>query len=266
MSQGEDECTKLIWDAFKDEESFPLCVCLFLHNIMQAFQNSVKVLESNYISSTELHDILLDLRKKIVDKKKDKYYGKLVMDKLKVLTENKKEKFTSEADHFMERCLVYLDKWYDFENSSFKDMRFLSLKNPVQWEEFQELSDSLQLDLDADKLHEDFCLLREIQPALFDASDRVDMRWMEFFQKTKDKNCGEEMKKLVSFVLSIPVSNAACERKFSVMGQTWTKERNKLSKELLKAELQVCHNYQMSCSEFHAFVLKNPKLLNSSQK
>ena len=54
FSQGEEECAKIIWNAFKDEEedSLPLCFCYFLQNVMQVFQNNVK--QMFYFSSPPL--------------------------------------------------------------------------------------------------------------------------------------------------------------------------------------------------------------------
>jgi hypothetical protein len=60
------------------------------------------------------------------------------------------------------------------------------------------------------------------------ASQRVDIRFIEFFKKVNGE-AEKETKKLVSFVLSIPVANAACERQFSVMRDLWSKDRNRLS-------------------------------------
>jgi hypothetical protein len=267
VSQGEEECTKMIWESFRDEEDdcLPLCYCYFVQNVMQLFQNSVQVLESDYITSTELHDIMCGLRKNITDRKNDKFYGKSAMDTLKKLDNNKKIKFEVESDKFFSRCLTYLDKWYDFNNSSFKDMSVLSLQRPVTWSEVEDLATKCALDLDTDKLYDDFSLLREAQDILAASNCRIDSRWVEFFRKLKDKNCGTEMKKLVAFVLSIPVSNATCERTFSVMNQLWSKERNRLRKELVKAELQVCENFQLSCAQFHAFLMKSPRILAAAR-
>jgi len=64
----------------------------------------------------------------------------------------------------------------------------------------------------------------------------------------------ENLKKIVGRVLSIPVSNAFVERIFSLMGQCWTDERNRMRSELVKAELMVKVNFGMSCAEFHDFV------------
>ena len=64
----------------------------------------------------------------------------------------------------------------------------------------------------------------------------------------------ENLKKIVGRVLSIPVSDSFVERIFSLMGQCWTDERNRMRSELVKAELIVKVNFGMSCAEFHDFV------------
>ncbi|MGH0120893.1 UNVERIFIED_CONTAM: hypothetical protein FKN15_014077 [Acipenser sinensis] len=68
---------------------------------------------------------------------------------------------------------------------------------------------------------------------------------------------------MVSFVLSIPCSNAYAERAFSLMNMIRADQRNRCSVDLVKAELQVKLNYRFSCLEFYQFVRSNAKLLES---
>ena len=235
VSQQEDECSKIIWEAFKDEEeeSYAQMVCLFLQNIMQIFSNNIKLLERENTSSAELHEVMTAVRKKIIERKEDQYFGKLVLNRMKTVAveDCKKEKFRNEANSFLDKCISYLEKWYDFDKSSFKFMGVLSLKQPVKWDDLTSLCENLKIDLDMDKLYDDFCLVREVQTSLCEASDRVDLRWVEFFKKVTAQGCGSELLKLVSFVLSVPVSNATCERQFSVMNQSFSKERRKITVE-----------------------------------
>ncbi|GFT07928.1 hypothetical protein TNCV_873581 [Trichonephila clavipes] len=54
--------------------------------------------------------------------------------------------------------------------------------------------------------------------------------WCKFFQKEEAPN----LLKSVQFVCSVPVSNAFVERIFSVMGNVWTDERNRLAVNTVK--------------------------------
>ncbi|GFV49939.1 putative DD41D transposase [Trichonephila clavipes] len=54
--------------------------------------------------------------------------------------------------------------------------------------------------------------------------------WCKFFQKEEAPN----LLKIVQFVSSVPVSNAFVERIFSVMGNVWTDERNRLAVNTVK--------------------------------
>jgi len=80
------------------------------------------------------------------------------------------------------------------------------------------------------------------------------------FKKVEAQGCRGELLKLVAFVLSVPVPNASSESQFSVMNQSFSKERLKMTVELLKAELQIYQNYTMTYSGFYEYVLKNQKL------
>uniref|UniRef100_A0A1A8BIT7 HAT C-terminal dimerisation domain-containing protein n=1 Tax=Nothobranchius kadleci TaxID=1051664 RepID=A0A1A8BIT7_NOTKA len=70
---------------------------------------------------------------------------------------------------------------------------------------------------------------------------------------------------VVSFVLSIPSSTGFAERIFSLMKNKWTDVRNKCSTEIIRCELIVTLNCDMSCSEFYSAVLKDKQLLNAAR-
>jgi hypothetical protein len=78
-----------------------------------------------------------------------------------------------------------------------------------------------------------------------------DKIWAEYF--TKNQTSGE-LKKVVAFVNSIPVSNAYPERVFSHMSSVWSKARSRTAVNLVKAELQVRLNITESCAEFAFFL------------
>ena len=70
--------------------------------------------------------------------------------------------------------------------------------------------------------------------------------------------------RIVSAALSVPGSNAFCERVFSLMNSKWRAERFRASVALIKSELQVCLNFGMKCMDFHGFALTVRKLLNAA--
>lgn len=74
-------------------------------------------------------------------------------------------------------------------------------------------------------------------------------------------NPPENLFLLISFVLSIPASNAFPERVFSLMNAKWRADRNKMTVGLVKAELQVFTNYNVDCRSFHSFALADKKML-----
>uniref|UniRef100_A0A1A8F484 HAT C-terminal dimerisation domain-containing protein n=1 Tax=Nothobranchius korthausae TaxID=1143690 RepID=A0A1A8F484_9TELE len=92
-------------------------------------------------------------------------------------------------------------------------------------------------------------------------SKRTSEKWMEILQAADLPN----IQPVVSFVLSIPSSTGFAERIFSLMKNKWTDVRNKCSTELIRCELIVTLNYDMSCSEFYSAVLKDKQLLNAAR-
>lgn len=106
--------------------------------------------------------------------------------------------------------------------------------------------------VDNDMLYNDYCSLRAVYGDLPKdmPNDKI---WSHFFTK-----CGKDnhpnLFKLISFIYSIPTSNAHCEKVFSILNNLYTKDRNRMSFDLIKAELIIRLNMDQSCQEFLSFL------------
>lgn len=64
-------------------------------------------------------------------------------------------------------------------------------------------------------------------------------------------------------MLSVPTSSAFPERVISIMEQVWTKVRNLMEVDLVKAELFVVVNFNMTCSDFMKYAKCQPKIVRA---
>jgi hypothetical protein len=87
-------------------------------------------------------------------------------------------------------------------------------------------------------------------------------KWLYILAQTKEL---PNITNLISFILSIPCTTAYVERIFSIMTNKWTDTRNRASTELIKSELCISLNFDMSCLEFYNYALGDQKLLSESQ-
>ena len=94
---------------------------------------------------------------------------------------------------------------------------------------------------------------------LVSSNSNVADRWVKFFASLQPEDT--EMLRVVSYVLSIPVSNANCERVFSIMNGLWTDSRNRLGIDVVKAELIIKINFHLSCSDFYELIHQHRELL-----
>jgi hypothetical protein len=69
-------------------------------------------------------------------------------------------------------------------------------------------------------------------------------------------------------ILSVPISNACVEKIFSILDNTWTDRRNRMTVELVKSELCSKFNFDMTCADFIDFLNKpeQVELLKSVSK
>ncbi len=119
--EGENECSKLIWSFVANEKSgLPECYILFVHHLLNLFQRSIKVLESENLSPVELYNIMVTLKEDIKSRKNDSFFGAKANQEMLNLNEVDRNKFTNEALVAYQRAEDYLEKWFDYKNSPFK--------------------------------------------------------------------------------------------------------------------------------------------------
>ena len=107
------------------------------------------------------------------------------------------------------------------------------------------------------------CALRKVRSELLRLTGDVSNRWVKFFATQQPDNT--QLLRLVSFVLSISMSNENCKRVFSIMKALWTNIRNRLNFDLVKAELMIKMNFHMSCNDFYEFIRKDKDLLQTAK-
>ncbi|GFS98471.1 dimer_Tnp_hAT domain-containing protein [Trichonephila clavipes] len=172
------------------------------------------------------------------------------------------EKFTKNATNAYHRALAYIEKWYPFENQNYKTFSCLNLecgRLPTldQLLDLWSISPRKQ-QTPPEQIYDELAALQSAFPSLKLESNSIEM-WCKFFQKEEAPN----LLKIVQFVCSVPVSNAFVERIFSVMGNVWTDERNRLAVNTVKSELCIFFNISSCCTEFKDVISTNKPLLKA---
>lgn len=240
--------------------TLPECYLYFIHNIMNLFHVLIAKLESNIITVVDLHNTLCCFRDSLKSRITEKFFGFKVNQALPNLIISERNSFEENAINFLSTCISYLEKWYNFKDSPFQ---YFSNLCPSKLDSFQDIikiTEILNLQVDGDQLYEEYIILKTVAPYI-DKNLSIDQKWTEIFKKCNFTT--NNLLKIVQAVLSIPTSNAFPERVFSLMGQVWTKLRNRMEVELVKAELFTVINFDMSCNEFVNYVKSKPKLLKA---
>ncbi len=109
--------------------------------------------------------------------------------------------------------------------------------------------------LEMDELYNETCVLKEVLSHLEPHSHPVGELWA---QALKSLSAFPQYVKLLSFVLSIPLSNTYSEWMFYIMKGVWTDVRNRCS---FKLKIKVKMKLQISFADFHKFILGKNKVL-----
>ena len=162
--------------------------------------------------------------------------------------------------YFLLTVIAYLNTRYKYEDPLTTGIvkRMAHKFSLEDWElpsfaRCQELAKHLGINMNADHLYEELYDIKKLIPEIVSEApsqeQNLALTWQTLFKRTTAPN----ICKLMSFLLSIPPSNANPERVFSIIGEKWREARNKSKMELLKSEPRVAFNFKRSCrSRGHA--------------
>ncbi|CAH0551282.1 unnamed protein product [Brassicogethes aeneus] len=207
VSEGEENCTPFLWKVFKenDDDSFYLCIMYFFQNVMFMLQKVLLQLENNKTTAIELDGILNMVKENISQRLTDNFYGSMAAQILKRLNANKKIEFEKCASKFYNKVMEYINKYYDFNGSIFKQFDALNIRKEFSWEKILNLARILKdcLGLNLDDMYEDFCSISRILNQNLNnikidmKEDSLDVTWTKCFKFLSDNEIqAKELKRL----------------------------------------------------------------------
>ena len=100
-----------------------------MQHYLSVFCKAIRSLESQSVDSTDIYDIMSNLRDQISSRYEKEFFGFIVKQALPSLTTYEQKKFRQEALAVYKRALDYLRKWFDFDNSVFKKFKLFKLED-----------------------------------------------------------------------------------------------------------------------------------------
>lgn len=267
LEKGPNDCHRVLWEFISEDcddnevnneeeykkEGMNDCYLFFLSNVLPEFNKVILLLENDSYTILDIDHAMQSLLDQLKNRLADNFFGSKVRGIFRNLTENQRHKFTSQAHIFLQRAIKYLEERYDFgPNGIYKKIGLLSLNSEelkLTWEVLSEFPMILKIEdaVNIDSLYTEFACLKAVFEVL--PKDLPNDKIWAYFFRTNISNDFVNLKKIIGFVFSIPTSNAFCERIFSLLNNLWSKERNKMSMDLIKSELQTRINFEESCSE-----------------
>lgn len=262
------ECPVALKRIFQDEEKTDTAETYlsFFHNVGCVFDELVKKLEVTALCITDVYEEVQMFKMKMLQRKQDCFYGyrtKQLMDKqLPAQQSTLQEDF----QRFYDSVIAYIDKWFDFSPENvMMQLKPIGLYDVLSFADLKKVVAAIKLTdkVNMDQLYEEYCACQEeIQKAIQDTTKSTSEKWVRVFQNVRQANL-TNMLRIVSFVLSVPGSNAFVERIFSLMTNKWSDSRNRCSTELIKNELLVTVNCDLTCKDFYLAVQKDKGLLEA---
>nr|XP_042902141.1 uncharacterized protein LOC122270094 [Parasteatoda tepidariorum] len=155
-----------------------------------------------------------------------------------------RQKFPLNSEFLLSAEVADVDK---LPSKRFKDVDFFLKKFPSMW-----INDNVEEteDMKRDKLLEEFSDLQITDlPSVIKQETRMDKKWDAISKITSNDGCFKKysrIAKIMVAILSIPHSNAECERVFSIVKKNRTQFRNSLSDKSLE-DILIAKTTQTGC-------------------
>lgn len=249
---------------------------LFVQHFACIFHETIKKLESNSTTILELFKILSEFIKQLEQRKNQQFYGSEIRKKFLSLDSKLKERVVHEFNEFINVAVNYIkQRIEDNITLSFLEQihafslectsMFPSFNKFIETIESLNLNDKSGLGINCDALFDEVISADEIYKTVYNLPDFSKLSCAEKWSSILKSREFPNLYKFISFFLSIPSSSAFSERVFSVMNIKWRDERNRALPELIRAELLVYFNSNLSCTEYFKAIKSDKCLLTCAK-
>jgi hypothetical protein len=295
-----DTCPLEIKRFFELEEV--TCVLSFLQHILFELHKKNLELQRSYTTAVDLYRIITSIKTRLQERLDSQFFGAACRYKLLRLPSDKQEVLKSSFAEFIHKVIDYIDSYFNKNVNFYRSISYFGQVNiqDLSWDQVIQCVEQIKIkDLDEDRLFDEFTALKSTLKIILDQSVslfdqlkafvekqnsvlmanndkhdeneerdesstenkivRTDQLWMLLFSLTEAPN----FKKLVSFLYSLPCSNAYVESVFSQMKHLFNDKRNRMTVELISAELKIRLNATSSCIDMFQFVMSNQDLLKA---
>jgi hypothetical protein len=247
----------------------------FLHSLMSVFHFKIEGAQKEMISILEVVSYIKALKKSLEDRLEEKFISFKVRSILREVRgkglDDKCDDFISEVTSVYSSCLDYLNKWTT-NLEEFKCFEWTNFGKELAEAKFEDVLPGVSylqergIVIEDDKLFDQFQCLKQFVASHSNDEDYfkqlLHLRWVDFFSQCKSIDCFSELLKVCEFLFALPGTNSSIERVFSNINVQWSDERNKLDIESVKGIILVKYNFKdMTCVEFHKYLLSKPDLL-----
>lgn len=272
-----ENCPRILRTFFEDDSAEMWLY--FIHDQAAVFDGTIKRIEGDKISLSEVMREIKSLEVKLVERSEIMYLPQSVRNQLEILEQDgwpKMKEFKRSVTNFYKHCTEYLRKRVE-QMDKIDCFQWICLYSLIEWADvikssdfiynFEKTSDLLEKDKNERELLDEFALLKKYINAdkiqQWKENDvTVSERWVDVFKHLSINNIPcKKLLAIVQFALCLPGTNAVTERVFSVVNKIWTSEKTQLSVETLKAMLQIRQNFTETCEEFHMKISKDEDLL-----
>lgn len=268
-------CPTVLKCFFENETSF--LWFKFVSCQLKTITSYIKKIESQHLSAIEIMMLVENLLNIIKNKREEKFLTTEVENLLEAIEEEghiTKRDFDSKCDRFYEICYNYTYNWSEsnYHNSGLKDLLWVTLtpKTIVTWSNAKNSIRFLTttcntICIDENNFFDQFKMFEKYFNEQSEEWHNISLeeRWLsaikQFIELNIEFDC---LLIVVEFFFSLPGSNAAVERVFSLMNSTWIKSRNKLDITTVEASLIIKTSFDnMSCCQFYESIFANKTLL-----
>ncbi|CAF2265024.1 unnamed protein product [Rotaria magnacalcarata] len=177
---------------------------------------------------------------------------------LKHVDQNKVEELQQSFELFIKAVIEYIDSYFEPEKKFYETLSVLDRQSIYffKWEYFMNLVDESTTNNNYDVL----CAINDTEKDDLlnkdqDSKEHIQSDQLWAYLLNIRPNTTPNMKLIISYVFSIPCSNAYVESIFSHMNHLWSDYRNRMDIELVAAELKIRKNADIPCTHFYKFIL-----------